>query len=230
MRYLISVLLLTALIVGWQRPGFAQSPVSGIVVEGQEFFLGWPQHAPKAFIRIPVEAIGSGPGPWPGQVAPGTIIAIKLETESREQKLDHPPPFKDHPKKVFPPIIVLETDPQFAIANKNHWFTIGMCVQYHPQETSQFNNAELVRAVGDALVPFLPAPKSELCALRSGGPGGCRPGPPHCPNQEGASTTFLRQLFAGSPFSPTPLYAFPEPEGGLGGRGGSGSPIAAVEQ
>jgi hypothetical protein len=220
MRYLISALLFTALIVGWQRSAVAQASVSGDVVAGEDFLLGWPQNAPKAHIKIPASAIGEGEG----KVAPGTQITISLVTESSES-IDHPKRFKDHAKdtgkKVFPPIVAFSADPSFTITNAADYFTVAMCVQYHPSDTPHFNNARLARAPANttSLEFLIPAnEKADLCHLR------CTP---DC--NRSSSTSFLRQLFAGSPFSPTPLYALPEPEGGLGGKGGSGSPFAAVE-
>jgi hypothetical protein len=221
MRYFISALLLTALIVGWQRSAIAQASVSGDVVAGEDFVLGWPQNAPKAHIKIPASAIGEGEG----KVAPGTQVTISLVTESSES-VDHPKRFKDHAKntgkKVFAPIVAFSADPSFTITNEADYFTIAMCVQYHGADTPRFNKAQLARAPANTTsLEFLtPAnEKADLCYLR------CTP---DCNGS--SSARFLRQLFAGSPFSASPLYAAPEPEGGLGGKGGSTSPFAAVEQ
>lgn len=223
MRYLIPVLLLTALFVGWSRSAVAQHAVRDTVVAGQAFALGWPNlTAPKAYIKIPASAIGDEAG----KVAPGTEITISLVTESPESR-DHPKRFRKHEKTVFPPIVEFSADPSFAITDANDYLTIAMCVQYRGTPPPQL---KLARAPATSeMLEFWPRLQGEerdvLCALR------CNPAPPnsgYCGSR--AATRFLRQLFAGSPFTATPLYALPEPEGGLGGKGGSTSPFAAVEQ
>jgi len=179
---------------------------SGIVEAGQDFELAWPnRRAPRACIKIPASTIGSDSG----KVAPGTEITIGLVTGSPEPQ-DHPLPF--HGRKVFPPIIDFSANPSFTITDSRDFFTMGICAWYHHSEIDSFEKARLAHPVSGTLV-FLD--RDTPCPLR-------------CEVDPTASTTsYLQQLFGGSPLSATPLYANPR-EGGLGGRGGSLSPFAAV--
>jgi hypothetical protein len=249
MRYFISVLLLTALIVGWQRPAIAQHEVSGTVGDaGTDFWLGWPHGAAKkAVIKIPGSAIGTE---YPWQLTPNQAnITISLVTESAELR-DHPPRFQAYEqgtnKRVFAPIVRISADEPLTIPETHpDSISIAMCVQYRntpppalrvARPRPGWNSKTDPGTEALEIWPRFPTPLSDadaevLCSLR------CRPAPPNaglnCANHPHpwpmSSTSFLSQLFAGSPFSPTQLYALPEPEGGLGGKGGSGSPFAAVE-
>jgi hypothetical protein len=220
MRYLISALLLTALIVGWQRSAVAQHYVRGIVTADQDFELGWPnQTAPKACINIPSDAIG----PNAGQVPVDTEITISLVSES-ESETDWPRVFREHNRPehpnqrlVFPPIVEFSSDRPFTITNADHYFTIGICGQYRNQTKNRFENSQLGHPNADSSGLDFLLPRSP-CTLR-------------CDQivSRGGATGYLRQLFAGSPFTATPLYAVPVKEGGLGGGGGSLSPFAAAE-
>jgi hypothetical protein len=239
MRYFISVLLLTALIVGWQRSGFAQGAgATATRTEGVAFELGWPEGEhpsgrpkAKACIKIPPDAVLYEKGT--DRVIKKTEITIGPNTESGHNE-DWPDAFQnhhrndpDHPNQrrlVFAPIINLSTTPAFEIRDTTQYFTIGICARYdHRDKNDVRQHGQMARAVTpDSLEFLVRVPDGELCNLRC----------PHAPQPHaaGSATGYLRELFARSPFTATPLYALPNPaEGGLGGKGGSGSPFAVAE-
>lgn len=217
MRHLIWLLLLTALVVGWQRPVIAQA-VTGIVSADADFDLAFPnQNSPKACVHIPQDVIGTGPN----RVRPGTLITLRLVTESPDPN-DWVEPFKSHPKPWFRPIFDFSAVPPFNLGGPNSQaVTVAMCVHYPPSfDATTLTLARGVDTDGDGDLETMDFwPRVTPCKLR------CEPAP--MPTN-GSAIGYLGQLFAGSPFSPTPLYALPEPEGGLGGKGGSGSPFAAA--
>jgi hypothetical protein len=228
MRYLISALLLTVLIVGWQQPAVGQI-VQGSVVTGQDFVLGWPTiRRPAACIEIPGTAIG----PNPGQIPNNTVIQIRRLSHSDESedwpeearafKNHHRPEPGPNRRMVFPPIFEFSANQSFTISDPSNHLTIGICAQYHPSDTAAIRRAKIARAVSANALDFWDRVPPPNC-LR------CRNNPAPMPPGDEA-TGYLRQLFAGSPFTATPLYALPEPEGGLGGDGGSLSPFAAAEE
>jgi hypothetical protein len=227
MRYVISVLLLTALIVGWQQPALAQHYVRDTVVAGMDLELRWPTqqvNAAQACIKIPAGAIGQGEG----KVAPGTEIAITRISQStspsdwpRRFRINHRDVSGPERRLVFPPIFEFSADPPFTINDPTNYFTIGICAQYHQSDVNAIKDAHVARpsaAHRDSL-DFLD--KRTPCDLK------CTPA--SMVSREGATSYLLRQLFAGSPFTATSLYAFPA-EGGLGGGGGSLSPFGVVEK
>jgi hypothetical protein len=219
MRYLISVLLLITLIVGWQRPAAAQADVTDTIgSQGGDFVLGWPAgRQKKACIKIKDADIG----PRGNQVDPGTKITISLVTESHERDKDWPKPFVDYDgqpsqNRVFPPIIGFSADPPINLAGTP--LTIAMCVQYPGNAPVGLQLAHPVERGGNTVLDPWPAVTVPAdCNLRC-----------YQPPEAGVTIDFLGRLFAASPFSVTPLYAVPLAEGGLGGGGGSLSPFAAV--
>lgn len=224
MRYLISVVLLTALIVGWQGSAFAQASVTGTISDaGGDFVLRWPSdHGVKACIMIPETVIGDTP-PW--KVNPGTEVTISLYPGGESSEcIDLPKPFCDHEtagKKVFRPIVEFSANPHIDLGGNRKDITIAICAQYpHGTPVGEIEALQVARSTGSSLDPWDRVAVPAACNLR------CPPGP--MASKVGASG-YLRQLFARSPFAVSPLFAAPAPEGGLGGGGGSLSPFGIIE-
>ncbi|MEJ2153506.1 MAG: hypothetical protein P8Y29_11340, partial [Gemmatimonadota bacterium] len=217
MRYLISLVFLIALIVGWQRSAIAQADVTGIVAQGSDFVLRWPSDGhERACIVIPEGVIGDTPS-W--KVDNGTVVTIHKLTGSLECE-DLPPEFCAHEgtgKRVYRPIMEFSAVPAINLGGTRDDITIAVCGQYLSGTPAPNSSSDRVtRSTGNGLEFWKPVAVPPSCNLRCPGPSAVL---------QGGATGYLRQLFAGSPFTATPLYAFPF-EGGLGGGGGSLSPFA----
>lgn len=228
MRYLLFTLFLVVPLMS-PVPLFAQAAtVSGTVQAGQDFYLAWPnEHMPRACIEFGRNVVPNG-----------TVVTISLGTDSSfaQNPTAYPPAWQNDSSwgKKYPPIIDFSFSPNYTIPDYSDYFTIGICANYdartgpitpgkgrgperpqhpfignyvaHPDPTDPDNLLK-------KLEPALP------CELR------CRSGLSF--NNRGPFER-VWELFEGTPFNPTSLYAEPPEEGGVGGKGGSLSPFGVV--